>query len=55
MKKIDGLGGITVNDRLYVTGIMDTFDKVKSKDKELARLILEIIRVVKQSIDEILD
>jgi hypothetical protein len=54
VKKIDGLGGMTVNERLYVTGLMDTFDKAKNKDKELARLILEAIRVDKQSIEKIL-
>lgn len=55
VKKVDGLGGMTVNERLYVTGLMDTFDKAKRKDKELARFILETIRVDKPSIDKILD
>lgn len=55
VKKVDGLGGMTVNERLYLTGLMDTFDKAKNKDKELARMILEAIRVDKQSIDKILD
>lgn len=54
VKKVDGLGGMTVNERLYVTGLMDTFDKAKNKDKELARMILEAIRVDKLSIDKIL-
>ena len=54
VKKVDGLGGMTVNERLFVTGLMDTFDKAKNKDKELARLILEAIRVDKESIDKIL-
>jgi hypothetical protein len=51
-KKIDGLGGITFNERLYVAGLMDTFDKAKRKDKELARFILETIRLNNQSIDK---
>ena len=55
VKKVDGLGGMTVNERLYVTGLMDTFDKAKKKDKELARFILETIRVDKPSIDKILN
>lgn len=55
VKKVDGLGGMTVNERLYVTGLMDTFDKVKSKDKELAQFILETLRVDKPSIDKILN
>lgn len=54
VKKVDGLGGMTVNEQLFVTGLMDTFDKAKNKDKELARMILEAIRVDKQSIDKIL-
>ncbi len=54
VKKVDGLGGMTVNERLFETGLMDTFDKAKNKDTELARMILEAIRVDKQSIDKIL-
>ena len=55
VKKVDGLGGMTVNERLHMTGLMDTFDKAKRQDKELARFILETIRVDKTSIDKILD
>lgn len=55
VKKVDGLGGMTVNERLYVTGLMDIFDRVKRKDKELARFILETIRVDKPSIGKILN
>ena len=55
VKKVDGLGGMTVNERLYMTGLMDTFDKAKRQDKELARFILETIRIDKTSIDKILD
>ncbi|MEZ7497706.1 hypothetical protein QO200_03040 [Flavobacterium sp. Arc3] len=54
VKKVDGLGGMTVNERLYVSGLMETFDKAKRKDKEFARFILETIRLDKQSIDKIL-
>ena len=55
VKKVDGLGGMTVNERLYVTGLIDTFDKAKEKDKELARYILKAIKVDKPSIDKILN
>ena len=55
VEKVEGLGGMTVNERLFVTGLMDTFDKAKKKDKELARLILEAIRVDKESIIKILE
>ena len=50
---MDGHGGITFIERLYVTGLMDTFDKVKQKYKELIHFIFETIRVDKQSIDKI--
>ncbi|WP_461632710.1 hypothetical protein [Labilibaculum euxinus] len=49
-----GLGGMTVNERLYVSGLMDLFDKAKKKDRELARTILEAIRVDQPSIKKIL-
>lgn len=52
--KVDGLGGMTVNERLYVTGLMDTFDKAKKEDKELAKTILKAIRVDQESIKQIL-
>ena len=54
-ENIEGLGGMTVNERLFVTGLMNTFDKAKEKDKKLARLILEAIRVDKESINIILE
>lgn len=54
VKKIDQLEVMTLNERLYITGLMVVFHKAKSKDKELARFILETIRVDKQSIDKIL-
>ncbi|MGO4820544.1 MULTISPECIES: hypothetical protein [unclassified Flavobacterium] len=51
VKKMDVLGGMTFNERLFVTGLMETFEKVKRNVKELARFISEIIRIDKQSID----
>jgi hypothetical protein len=54
VKKVDGLGGMTVNERLFVTGLMDTFDKANKKDKELAKFILQSIRVDEISINKIL-
>ena len=54
VESVDGLGGMTVNERLFATGLMDTFDKVKVKNRELARIILEAIRVDKPSIEKIL-
>ena len=54
VNQVDGLGGMTVNERLYVTGLMDAFDKARINDKELARIILEAIRVDEPSIEIIL-
>jgi hypothetical protein len=55
VKQVDGLGGMTVNERLYVTGLMDIFAKAKMNDKNLARIILEAIKVDTPSIDKILE
>jgi hypothetical protein len=55
MKKVDGLSGMTVNERLYTTGLLDYFDKYRRKDKTIARQILNLIQVDKPSIDKILD
>ena len=55
VNKVDGLGGMTVNERLYLTGLMEIFDKAIINDKELARTILSAIRVDEQSIDKILE
>ena len=54
-QKIKGLGGMTVNERLYVTGLMDAFDNAKKKDKLLAKTILEAIKVDNASIERILN
>jgi len=53
INKVDGLGGMTVNERLYVTGLMSEFDKYRKSDKEKAKRILELLRVDKPSIDKI--
>ena len=49
-----GLGGMTVNERLYESGLMEVFDKAKKNDKDLAKIILEAIRVDQPSIKKIL-
>jgi hypothetical protein len=54
INKIEGLGGMTVNERLYVSGLMDEFDKCKNKDKERAKQILRWLRVDESSIESIL-
>lgn len=55
VRNVNELRGMTVNERLYFTGLMDTFEKAKNNDKTLARIILEAIRVDKQSIEKILN
>ena len=52
--RIEWLGGMTVNERLYATGLMDTFDNALKNDKALARTILEGLKVDELSITRIL-
>jgi len=54
INKVDGLGGMTVNERLYVSGLMKEFDKSLKSDKEKARRILELLHVDRPSIDKII-
>ena len=51
--KVDGLGGMTVNERLYACGLMDEFDKALNGDKTKAKKILELLGVDKPSIGKI--
>jgi hypothetical protein len=54
VEQVDGLGGMTVNERLYVSGLMEIYDNAMKNDKELAKTILKALKVDKQSIDKIL-
>jgi len=54
IKQVDGLEGMTVNERLFVSGLMNEFDKAKRDDKDKARNILELLLVDKPSIDKII-
>ena len=54
VEQVDGLQGMTVNERLYATGLMNEFDRLKKMDKIKARRILELLKVNKVSIDRIL-
>ena len=46
---------MTVNERLYVSGLMDEFDKaVKEKDTQKVKSILENIEINEESIKPIL-
>jgi hypothetical protein len=53
--KVDGIQGMTVNERLYVCGLMDEFDNSLKNDKKKARLILELLKVDVISIEKILN
>ena len=39
-----GIEGMTGNERLYVSGLMDLFDKSKKNDKYIARTILQALK-----------
>ncbi len=51
--KVEELGEMTVNERLYVCGLMDEFDKALIVDKDKAKKILELLGVDKPSIEKI--
>lgn len=51
--KVDGLGGMTVNERLYLSRLWDEFERALKNDKPKARKILECLKVDKPSIDRI--
>ena len=55
INKVEGLGGMTVNERLFVSGITDEFDNALKNDKDKARRILEMLHVDKGSIDKIVN
>ncbi|WP_232734730.1 hypothetical protein [Polaribacter sp. ALD11] len=50
---IIGINGMTVNERLYVSGLMDIFDQAKKNDKDLAKTILKALKVDIKSIEKI--
>lgn len=48
--------GMTVNERLYVSGLMDEFDEaVEKKNTEKVRAILEKVELTEDSINPILE
>jgi hypothetical protein len=53
IQNIEGLSGMTVNERLSTGGLMDEFDKVKTTDKRRAKEILRWLRVDEPSIENI--
>jgi hypothetical protein len=55
VNKVSGIKGMTVNERLFTTDLMDIFDKAKKTDKEFAKRILLALNVDNSSIDKILN
>jgi hypothetical protein len=55
INKIEGLGGMTVNERLHISGLMDEFDICKTKDMTRAKQILLWLRVDEPSIEQIIN
>lgn len=52
---INGIGGMTVNERLYISGLIDEFDSALENDKNKAKFILELLKVDDLSIEKILN
>ena len=53
VKSIEGIGGMTVNERLSVSGLMELFDKSKTENEKLAKSILRELKVDEESIKKI--
>ena len=53
IQNIVGLSGMTVNERLWESGLMDEFDRTQKKDKMRAKEILRWLRVDESSIKKI--
>ena len=52
--KVVGIEGMTVNERLFATELMELFDEMKKTNKEYARYILKSLKVDRESIEKIL-
>ncbi|WP_438966449.1 hypothetical protein [Flavobacterium sp.] len=49
-----GLQGMTINERLFATGLLDSFDIYIKENKEYAQFILKSLKVDSESIEKIL-
>jgi hypothetical protein len=54
LSRSEGLEGMTVNERLYVTGLLETFESLNGTNEVFARFILESLRVDNDSVEKIL-
>ena len=53
--KVVDLTGMTVNERLWASGLMKTFDEARNHNKDLAKTILLALKVDATSINKILN
>jgi len=54
ISNIEGLSSMTVNERLFRTGLLEQFDIFKKSNKNYAKYILESLDVDSESIEDIL-
>ncbi len=54
INKVEGLSGMTVNERLVVCGLMDEFDSAFVNNKDKAKKILLLLGVDQSSIEKIM-
>lgn len=53
-QEMKDINGMTVNERLIISGLMDSYDKYKNNNIDFARFILERLKVDTTSINNIL-
>jgi hypothetical protein len=53
VKKTEPISGMTVNERLFVTGLLDEFERAKQNDKQKAKTILGLLGLSKSDCDVI--
>ncbi len=53
ISKVDGLGGMTGNERHYLSGLMKEFEEAMVNDKEKARRILRWLKFDEPSVNKI--
>ena len=54
VEKVEGIGGMTVNERLCASDLSNLFYEVRENNKEHARFILKALKVDELSIVQIL-
>ena len=54
VNQVNGIRGMTVNERLFAADLMDAFDKARKTDKDLAKRILLALKIDNSSINKIL-